>query len=203
MTHGRPATERLLGRGRRWWGTLGGGESLYPLFVLFGLNAVDELDRTGFAVLLPNIRDYFGLDTSGILTVVALSSIGALLVAIPIGYYADRMPRVGICIAGALAWSAFSLMTGLATTVVVLCVAAGRIGHRQSRERSRARIVARRLPRHPGPAGCLFRTPSGERDRTIRRTAVRGPSRVLVRLADPVHRVHDSDAGVRRFARST
>src|ERR671923_2523887 len=35
---------------------------LFPLVVLFGLNAVDELDRTAFAVLLPNIRDWFGLN---------------------------------------------------------------------------------------------------------------------------------------------
>ena len=33
----------------------------YPLFILFGLNAVDELDRTAFAILTPEIRDEFGL----------------------------------------------------------------------------------------------------------------------------------------------
>ena len=32
----------------------------YPLFILFGLNAVDELDRTAFAILTPEIRDEFG-----------------------------------------------------------------------------------------------------------------------------------------------
>ncbi len=30
-----------------------GGAAVFPLVVLFGLNAVDELDRTAFAVLLP------------------------------------------------------------------------------------------------------------------------------------------------------
>ena len=33
------------------------GAPAFPLVVLFGLNAVDELDRTAFAVLLPDIRD--------------------------------------------------------------------------------------------------------------------------------------------------
>ena len=38
------------------------GEPAFPLFVLFGLNAVDELDRAAFGILLPEIRDHFGLD---------------------------------------------------------------------------------------------------------------------------------------------
>ena len=34
--------------------------ALAALLILFGLNAVDELDRTAFAILLPEIRDEFG-----------------------------------------------------------------------------------------------------------------------------------------------
>jgi hypothetical protein len=48
--------------------TLGG--PLLPLGVLFGLNAVDELDRTAFAVLLPDIRDQFGLSNAAALCLV-------------------------------------------------------------------------------------------------------------------------------------
>ena len=44
-----------------------GGAPAFPLVVLFGLNAVDQLDRAAFNVLLPNIRDSFGLDLSEIL----------------------------------------------------------------------------------------------------------------------------------------
>ena len=44
----------------------------YPLFILFGLNAVDELDRTAFAILTPEIRDEFGLGFQGLLTLVAV-----------------------------------------------------------------------------------------------------------------------------------
>ena len=48
---------------RRWWSAvshphrsmrqIAGEGSIYALLILFGLNAVDELDRTGFGILLP------------------------------------------------------------------------------------------------------------------------------------------------------
>lgn len=37
---------------------------MYPIVVLFGLNAVEELDRTAFGILLPEIRDEFGLSAT-------------------------------------------------------------------------------------------------------------------------------------------
>ena len=45
---------------RRWVDGIVGGGAAYPLVVLFGLNMVDELDRTAFGVLLPEIRRDFG-----------------------------------------------------------------------------------------------------------------------------------------------
>src|SRR5580765_723868 len=100
-----------------------GGAAIYPLLVLFGLNAVDELDRTAFAVLLPNIRDEFGLDLTGVLTLIAVVALGALLLQVPIANLADRSNRVRISWIGALVWGLFSLMTGLATTLVALAIA--------------------------------------------------------------------------------
>jgi ABC-type branched-subunit amino acid transport system ATPase component/predicted MFS family arabinose efflux permease len=99
---------------------------VYPLLVLFGLNVVDELDRTAFGVLLPNIQEEFGLDLSGILTVVAVVTGVALLLQIPIAYYADRSNRVHLALVGAMVWSIFSVGTGLAIAVWMLYVA--RIG---------------------------------------------------------------------------
>ncbi|HZX53725.1 MAG TPA: hypothetical protein VFE86_03550, partial [Ilumatobacteraceae bacterium] len=58
-----------------WLGDICEGESAFPLVVLFGLNAVDELDRTAFAILLPNIRDEFHLDNTKVLGLVALVSV--------------------------------------------------------------------------------------------------------------------------------
>ncbi len=106
-----------------WLRGICGGQSAFPLVVLFGLNAVDELDRTAFGILLPNIRDEFGLDNTKVLGIVALSSVAALALQVPIAQYADRSKRVPLAVVGALIWGAFSGMTGLATGVVLLTVA--------------------------------------------------------------------------------
>src|SRR5207253_584224 len=89
----------------------------------FGLNAVDELDRTAFAVLLPNIRDEFGLSLSGVLGLVGVVSFGALLLQVPIASLADRYNRVRIAWIGAAVWGLFSFMTGLAPTLLILAIA--------------------------------------------------------------------------------
>ena len=112
-----------LSRFQRWKLATGGGLSLFPLAVLFGLNAADELDRNAFGVLLPEIRDSFGLDTSGILTVVSLSLVAALLIALPIGFFSDRWRRVPIALTGAVGWAFFSVVTGLAPTLIWLGIA--------------------------------------------------------------------------------
>ncbi len=108
---------------RAWLLGITGGAAVYPLLILFGLYAVDQLDQTAFAVLLPNIRDHFGLSTQNILAVVALASVAGLLLSVPIGFAADRRKRLPIAIAGAVAWGFFSLMTGLATSVWMLGIA--------------------------------------------------------------------------------
>ncbi|MFM2071797.1 MAG: hypothetical protein RLZZ623_2060 [Actinomycetota bacterium] len=107
----------------QWLTGICGGESAFPLVVLFGLNAVDELDRTAFGILLPNIRDEYNLDNTKVLGLVALVSLAALALQVPIGQYADRSKRVPLAVAGALLWGMFSGMTGLATGVVVLAIA--------------------------------------------------------------------------------
>src|SRR3546814_3268074 len=94
--------------------------SVYPLVFLFGLNAVDELDRTAFVVLLPEIREDFGLDLQGILTLVGIVSLLALLLQVPIAAMADRSNRVRLAWVGALAWGACSLLTGMAATLWML-----------------------------------------------------------------------------------
>jgi ABC-type branched-subunit amino acid transport system ATPase component/MFS family permease len=100
-----------------------GGASWYPLVVLFGLNAVDELDRTAFGILIPEIREEFGLDLSGILGLVAVVTLGALLLQVPVAAMADRSNRVLIAGTGALAWACFSLFTGLASSILLLGIA--------------------------------------------------------------------------------
>ena len=105
-----------------WLRSVTGGAATYPLVVLFGLNAVDELDRTAFGILVPEIRDDFGLDLQGMLTLIAFVSLCALALQVPIAMLADRYNRVRIAWIGAAAWAMFSLGTGVATGVVMLAI---------------------------------------------------------------------------------
>jgi branched-chain amino acid transport system ATP-binding protein len=100
-----------------------GGAAVAPILILFGLNAVDELDRSAFGILTPTIRDHFGLDNQGILGVIAVVGIIALGSQVLVGYFADRANRVRIAAVGAAVWGVFTLATGLAPTVVVLVIA--------------------------------------------------------------------------------
>ncbi len=118
---------RNFGRGVRhpmeWLREICGGQAAFPLVVLFGLNAVDELDRTAFGILLPEIRDSFGIDIQTALSIVALSSVAALALQVPIAQYADKTNRIPLVVFGALAWGFFSGMTGLATGLILLTIA--------------------------------------------------------------------------------
>jgi MFS family permease len=112
----------VLGGLRRWtaeWrpSAITLGVPTFPLIVLFGLNAVDELDRTAFAVLLPDIRDHFDLSNAGALRLVALTTIAVLLIEIPLSFYCDRGNRVRIATIGATVWALFSIGTGGAIVV--------------------------------------------------------------------------------------
>ena len=102
------------------------GRPAFPLFVLMGLNAVDELDRTAFAVLLPDIRDHFGLSNGAALQLVALSTVAVILVEVPLSFWCDRRARVRIATGGAALWGLFSAATGLATSLGALV--ASRLG---------------------------------------------------------------------------
>ncbi|MCH2431097.1 MAG: hypothetical protein MK187_10890, partial [Acidimicrobiales bacterium] len=61
-----------------------GNGPLYPLRILFGLNAVDELDRAAWGLLLPEIRDEFGFDYQGLLSLLALVTAASLALQVPI-----------------------------------------------------------------------------------------------------------------------
>jgi ABC-type branched-subunit amino acid transport system ATPase component/predicted MFS family arabinose efflux permease len=108
---------------RQYFGQLTGGEALFPLLVLFGLNAVDELDRAAFGVLVPDIRDAFHQTDQGILTLIALTLLGGLLLEIPLAYYSDRLPRARLAVVGAAVWAIFGIVTGLSFTIWMLWIA--------------------------------------------------------------------------------
>ncbi len=113
------------GRPPRKWGLerITGGAPAFPLVVLFGLNAVDELDREAFNILVPNIRDAFDLSIQGVLLLGSLVALAVLFLEVPLSHLADRWNRVRISIVGASAWGGFSVLTGLAPSVGVLGIA--------------------------------------------------------------------------------
>ena len=115
--------DAATGRGWSPRGALAGEGPLYALLVLFGLNAVDELDRSGFALLVPEIADHFGLNVTEILAVIGGVAAASLVLQIPVARYADRGNRVIIACAGAVAWACFSFLTGVATSIALVLVA--------------------------------------------------------------------------------
>jgi MFS family permease len=96
------------------------GQPLFPLVVLFGLNAVHDLDKSAFNVLAPEIQRSFGLGVSGILGLVAVIDLVAILAGLPLACWADRRSRVKLAAGGATLWGAFSVGTGLAPTLGLL-----------------------------------------------------------------------------------
>ncbi|HYZ98224.1 MAG TPA: MFS transporter, partial [Acidimicrobiales bacterium] len=102
--------------------TLTKGAATTPMLVLFGLNAVDELDREAANVLLPDIRDSFGLDFQGALTLTSIIAFLFLVLEIPVAHLADRRRRTRIAGTGAGAWATFALLTGFAPGVVAYAI---------------------------------------------------------------------------------
>jgi branched-chain amino acid transport system ATP-binding protein len=97
-----------------------GNAGVTPLAILFGLNAVDELDRIAFGTLTPEIKEAFGLSLTGITAITTVVLFVNLLLELPIGYLADRRNRVRIATIGAFAWGFFSILTGLSIGITSL-----------------------------------------------------------------------------------
>ncbi len=107
---------------KAWLSALVAGGPIYPLIILFGLNAVDELDRTAFGILVPEIRKEFNLGLQGVLSLIAVVSVLALLLQVPIAAMADRHKRTSIAVLGAALWGVFSVLTGLAGGIIMLAI---------------------------------------------------------------------------------
>ena len=122
MSRLRPIAHAIAHPAQTLDGITGGGP-VYPLLILFGLNAVDELDRTAFSVLLPEIREEFGLNLTGVLGIVAAVGAAALVLQVPIAQLADRGSRSRLTLVGAAVWAVFSFVTGLAWVLWALAVA--------------------------------------------------------------------------------
>ena len=94
-----------------------------PLGILFALNLADEFDRVAFATLAPEIRDAMGVSDATIVTVASLATALAVMMALPLGYVADRAHRISITAAAAVLWSFGAIATGLTGAVAIVAIA--------------------------------------------------------------------------------
>jgi branched-chain amino acid transport system ATP-binding protein len=100
-----------------------GGASTVPLWILFGLNAVDEIDRSIYAILSPNIRDHFHLSLAQLSSITALVVLLAYIAQPFIGWLADRRRRTRLAIGGAAVWGGFTFLTGTVPSAGLLTLA--------------------------------------------------------------------------------
>ncbi|HWS47991.1 MAG TPA: MFS transporter [Acidimicrobiia bacterium] len=107
---------------RQFYDEVSGGEALFPLIVLVGLVCVNQLDQTAFGILAPDIRDAFHLNNAQFLTLVALTTLGGLLLTVPLAYYSDRIPRVLLAVVGAAIWGVFGFLTAFTVGVLMLII---------------------------------------------------------------------------------
>ncbi len=103
-------------------GAFGGGAPLLPLVILLIFQLVDQALQSSIGVLVPNLRDAFGLSDAGILTLVAAALASALLCTVPVSFLADRYSRVRITLIGATISAAFAIGVGLASSTIFLGV---------------------------------------------------------------------------------
>ena len=97
-----------------------GSGPLFALIVLAGLNTIDWMDRSAFGILLPDIRDHFGMSDAGITSLVALTLLGALLLQLPVAVMADRSSRTRLVVMGGIVWGVFAFLTGTAASIWML-----------------------------------------------------------------------------------
>ena len=98
------------------------------LFVLFVLNAIDELDRAVLAVSLERIRDDFGISdaTVGLLPLAVIFITG--LLSLPAGNLADRASRTKILAYGSIVWGGAGLLAAASVNFVQLFLTRALLG---------------------------------------------------------------------------
>ena len=96
------------------------GAPILPLVLLSALNIVDGWDTAVIGVLLPEIRDYFGVSIALITLANSLGAVLTIVLALPLGYAADRVNRVWLLTLGTALFGVLSVCTGLAWSFFAL-----------------------------------------------------------------------------------
>ena len=84
-----------------------------PLVALFLLNLVDEIDQVAFGIVAPEIRDTFDVSETTITTMAAVAGALVIMLAVPVGFLADRGKRLRLVRFAAIAWGSMTILTGL------------------------------------------------------------------------------------------
>ena len=100
-----------------------GDASLFPLFLLLGLSAVERFDAIAFGVLAPELQHTFHLSDAGIASISSLTAAVPILFSVPLGYLADRMNRVRLAQVAAFVWGITAIFTGLAPILLIFVLA--------------------------------------------------------------------------------
>src|ERR1035437_2123335 len=105
-----------------------GSDSTYPaawgvLTLLFVVNLLNFVDRMIPAVVLEDIRRAYGLSDFWLGMLVSSFTIIYAIVGLPLGRLADNWIRKNVLAGGALIWSAFTALSGIAPNFVSFFIA--------------------------------------------------------------------------------
>ncbi|MCH2624118.1 MAG: MFS transporter [Acidimicrobiales bacterium] len=172
---------------------IAGDGPVTALLVIFGLNAVDELDRSAFGILAPEIRDEFQLGFTGLLTFIAFVIAFAISLQVPIAALADRAPRVRMALIGATLWACFSFGTGLAVGIITLGIArTGSAIGKAVNDPTHNSLIADWFAPKDRPRAYAFHRAANAVGATVGPLSC-GIRRVLLGLADTVSAFRDPD----------
>ncbi|HMC51937.1 MAG TPA: MFS transporter, partial [Acidimicrobiales bacterium] len=100
-----------------------GGVAIFALVVLCLLYFFDEFDTAAFGVLAPDIERSFHLTDQKFVGLIVLNVGLLVLLAVPVGYLADRVRRTPLVVLSGILAGVFSFATGIVGTVGLLVVA--------------------------------------------------------------------------------
>jgi ABC-type branched-subunit amino acid transport system ATPase component/predicted MFS family arabinose efflux permease len=97
-----------------------GGTQVLPLVALAMLAGIDQFDINAYSLLGPEIVAAFHTDAKTFGYVTLPQFFLAILLPFTFGYLGDRLSRVRLTTIGAVLWIAACLLTGLATSLILL-----------------------------------------------------------------------------------